>query len=203
MTHLNRVGEIDLLIADPPYITPEGETYVDEISTWLGKVRSTGQAYVFLSGDPREVAAYLNMETWGMDLVQILVWNYNNTGQRQPDYRYNLNYQLVFYYRGKESPALNKPSDGTHQYACQTVNAPDGRIGDRYHQWQKPIELIERFIRNSSEEGQLVFDPFAGTGTTMLAAAKLGRIAHGCEVDVSAVKIAEQRGCDWFTVGDE
>jgi hypothetical protein len=102
---------------------------------------------------------------------------------------------MIFYYRGPDAPAINKPGDGTHQYACQIVNAPDGRIGDRFHEWQKPMELIERFIRNSSNIGDFIFDPFAGTGTTILAAAKLGRKTDGCEIDKANVQICIERGC--------
>jgi len=193
MELLDSIEPIDLLIADPPYFT-DGN-FTDHISKYLAKVKQTGQAYVFLSADPQEVASYLAIDTHHLKIAQILVWNYNNTGQRQPLNRYNSNYQLCFYYRGPDAPDINRPADGKEQYACQTVNAPDGRIGDRYHEWQKPIELIERFIRNSSKEGDFVFDPFAGTGTTIIAAAKLGRKALGCDIDKRAIDICIERGC--------
>lgn len=192
---LDDVPPIDLLLADPPYFT-DGN-FTEHIRECLAKVKPTGQAYVFLSGNPAEVAAYLSMDGDNneMILVQILVWRYDNTGQRQPNDRYNSNYQLVFYFRGPKANPINKPSDGTHQYACQTVNAPDGRMGDRFHEWQKPIDLIDRYILNSSNPGDFVFDPFAGTGTTLLSAAKLGRKSFGCDIDDRAVKIAIERGC--------
>lgn len=190
---LSTVPPIDLLLTDPPYFT-DGD-FTAQVSAYLAKVKPTGQAYVFASADSAEIAAYLIMDSHGLKLEQILVWNYNNTGQRQPNTRYNSNYQLIFYYRGPDAPPLNKPSDGTHQYACQTINAPDARIGDRFHEWQKPLELVERLIRNSSRPGEFVFDPFAGSGTTILAAAKLGRKARGCDIDPEAVKICLERGC--------
>lgn len=187
------VQPIDLLITDPPYFT-NGD-FTRHVSTYLAKVKATGQAYVFASADPAEISSYLMMDSKPLHLEQVLVWNYNNTGQRQPNTRYNSNYQLIFYYRGPDAPPLNKPSDGTHQYACQTINAPDARLGDRFHEWQKPLELIERFIRNSSRPGEFIFDPFAGSGTTILAAAKLGRKAKGCDIDAGAVQICRERGC--------
>lgn len=190
---LPSIPPIDLLITDPPYFT-DGD-FTPQVSAYLARVKTTGQAYVFASADPAEIAAYLIMDSLPMKLEQILVWNYNNTGQRQPNTRYNSNYQLIFYYRGPDAPPLNKPSDGTHQYACQTINAPDARLGDRFHEWQKPLELIERLIRNSSQPGEFVFDPFAGSGTTILAAAKLGRKASGCDSDPGAVAICMERGC--------
>lgn len=190
---LDGIEPIDLLIADPPYFT-DGD-FTGHVSQCLRRVKRTGQAYVFTSGDPVEVAAYLALDSSHMQLAQILVWNYNNTGQRQPNERYTSNYQLALYYRGPDAPPINQPADGKEQYACQTINAPDGRIGDRYHKWQKPLDLVDRFIRNSSIEGDFVFDPFVGSGSTVIAAASLGRKALGCDLDHEAILICEQRGC--------
>ena len=197
MDLIDQTDPIDLLIADPPYFT-DGD-FTSHISAWLEKVKPTGQAYIFIGPYPDEVAAYLGIETHHMTLTQILVWNYNNTGQKQPNKRYTGNYQLCLYYRGPSAKDINKPADGQHQYACQTVNAPDGRIGDRYHEWQKPNELLSRLIRNSSNEGDFIFDPFAGSGTAILVAASLGRRAEGCDSDDAAIKICVERGC---TIGD-
>ena len=190
---LKTTPPIDLLLTDPPYFT-EGD-FTGHVSACLSRVKPTGQAYIFASADPAEIAAYLRMDSHGLKLEQVLIWNYNNTGQRQPNKRYTSNYQIILYYRGPDAPAINKPSDGTHQYACQNVNAPDGRIGDRFHEWQKPMDLIERLIRNSSKLGEFIFDPFAGSGTVILAAAKLGRRVIGCDVDPKAIDICLKRGC--------
>jgi len=83
----------------------------------------------------------------------------------------------------------------TEQFSVQDINAPDGRLGDRYHAWQKPIELAERFVRHSTKEGDTVLDPFACTGSFLLAASKLGRRASGCDIDQANIDIAVQRGC--------
>jgi DNA modification methylase len=50
------------------------------------------------------------------------------------------------------------------------------------HPTQKPIELPMRAIRNSSRNGEIVFDGFAGSGTTLIAAHRLGRKARVCEL---------------------
>lgn len=185
-------SQIDLLITDPPYFT-DGD-FTNHVLLYLNKVKSTGQAYIFASADPEEIKSYIGLKPDNLKLEQILIWNYNNGGQLQPKTRYNSNYQVCFYYRGTEAPNINKPADGKEQYACQTINAPDGRIGDRYHKWQKPNELIERLILNSSKPDDFIFDPFVGSGTTLVCAVKLGRKAQGCEIDKEAIKIANQRG---------
>jgi len=57
------------------------------------------------------------------------------------------------------------------------------------------MELAERLIRHSTKSGDVVYDPFACTGTFLLAAAKLGRMACGAEIDPSHATIAIERGC--------
>lgn len=51
------------------------------------------------------------------------------------------------------------------------------------HPTQKALELAERAIRNSSKRGDIVFDPFLGSGTTLIAAARLGRRCFGIEIE--------------------
>jgi DNA modification methylase len=50
-----------------------------------------------------------------------------------------------------------------------------------YHPTTKPIELIARMVANSSRRGELVYDPFCGSGSTLVAAHQLGRIGYGME----------------------
>jgi DNA modification methylase len=47
----------------------------------------------------------------------------------------------------------------------------------------KPVALVARAIRNSSRPGELVLDPFAGSGTTLIAAEQEGRVARCLELD--------------------
>jgi DNA modification methylase len=51
------------------------------------------------------------------------------------------------------------------------------------HPTQKPLELAERAMRNSSRRGQIVLDTFLGSGTTLIAAARLGRKCFGMEIE--------------------
>ena len=68
---------------------------------------------------------------------------------------------------------------------------PCGR--NKLHPTQKPLELIKRLILASSNEGDLVFDGFAGSGTTGVACKELGRNFIGCELDENYCKIANER----------
>ena len=61
------------------------------------------------------------------------------------------------------------------------------------HPTQKPEKLLAKIILASSENGDFVFDPFAGSGTTLVAAKKLGRQFFGVEIDEEYCCLAEKR----------
>jgi hypothetical protein len=61
----------------------------------------------------------------------------------------------------------------------------------------KPVELVERAIRNSSRPGDVVMDPFGGSGTTMIAAHKSGRKARLIELDPKYVDVIVRRWQDY------
>ncbi len=76
----------------------------------------------------------------------------------------------------------------------------------------KPVALFEYLIRNSAKAGQVVLDPFAGSGTTAIAAERSGRTARLVEIDPRYADVIRRRwaefvnghGCDWeaLTAGE-
>lgn len=183
----------DLLLTDPPYAT-DVEDIAAFAKSWLplalSKVKPTGRAFVFIGAYPAELAAYL--ATAMPD--QVLVWTYRNTLGPTPKENYKLNWQAILYFKGSDAPPLDCPVM-LEQFSVQDINAPDGRQGDRYHAWQKPIEIADRFVRHSTKQGDMVLDPFACTGTFLIAAATLGRLAKGCDISQENIAIAGGRGC--------
>jgi site-specific DNA-methyltransferase (adenine-specific) len=65
--------------------------------------------------------------------------------------------------------------------------------GTRYHTTQKPLALMTAMLRDFTEPGDLVLDPFAGSGTTLVAAKCLGRSAMGIELDAHYARVAQRR----------
>jgi DNA modification methylase len=65
------------------------------------------------------------------------------------------------------------------------------------HPTMKPVELVERAIRNSSRPGDIVLDPFGGSGTTIIAAEKTGRIGWLIELDPKYIDVIVRRWQDW------
>ena len=66
-------------------------------------------------------------------------------------------------------------------------------MGNKYHPNEKPIELMEDFIINSTNEGDKVLDPFMGSGTTCVACKKNNREYYGFEIDEKYYDIAKKR----------
>jgi len=61
------------------------------------------------------------------------------------------------------------------------------------HPTQKPVALLERILLASTNEGDLVLDPFCGSGTTALAALRTKRVFRGIEIDEKWVRVAQRR----------
>jgi DNA modification methylase len=190
---------IDLLITDPPYTTDvkDIKSFTKEwIEVALMKVKQNGRLYICSGAYPDEIQAFIdvlmNQDKFIVD--NPLIWTYRNTLGITPKMKYNLNYQLIWHLYSNDSPELDT-SITNEMFSVQDINAPDGRLGNRLHTWQKPDELANRLIRHGSKKGDLVVDCFACTGTFLIAAAKFDRIAKGCDISEENLKIAKQRGC--------
>lgn len=82
-----------------------------------------------------------------------------------------------------------------------TVWAIPHRKSETGHGTQKPVECMRRPIENNSSPGQAVYEPFCGSGTTIIAAEMAGRSCHAIELDPAYVDVAVTR---WqqFTGGE-
>lgn len=192
-------NSIDLILTDPPYSTD-----IDNISEftkeWLTvaieKTKPNGRLLICSGAYPIEVKAFLDV-LLSQDKFIVdnpLVWTYRNTLGVTPKMKYNLNYQFIWHLYTNKSRELDT-SITNEMFSVMDINAPDGRLGNRLHTWQKPDELALRLVRHTTKEGDLIIDPFCCTGTFLLAANRLKRVSKGCDIDIDNLKIAEQRGC--------
>lgn len=69
-------------------------------------------------------------------------------------------------------------------------NASKSKYG---HPSEKPLEIIKKLVLTASNEGDLIFDPFMGSGTTAVACKELNRNFIGCEIETRYCEIAEKR----------
>jgi len=97
----------------------------------------------------------------------------------------------VFNYR------LMKEINGGKQMKSVWEVRPPERVEKRFgkHPTQKPLTLLDRIVLAASNEGDLVFDPFLGSGTTLLAAFRLRRRALGCDLSLEWLDLSIRRIC--------
>lgn len=119
----------------------------------------------------------------GFHVWKRIVWNKMVRGM---GYHYANSYEFILFLEKGKSPAkTGKIFNGTRQ--LNTLSCPDildfKRIkGSSAYPAEKPLELMELLVTNSSIEGELVIDPFQGSGVVGLASLKNGRYFWGCDI---------------------
>jgi len=84
-----------------------------------------------------------------------------------------------------------------------TVWECDRAQKNEYHPTQKPVPLAERAMCNSSKAGDSVLDLFLGSGTTLIAAEKTGRVCYGMEIDPKYCDVIIKRYADYVGVSED
>ena len=72
----------------------------------------------------------------------------------------------------------------------------EGESGERVHPTQKPVKLISQILEDFSKPNDIVYDPFLGSGTTLIASEKTNRICYGMEIDPAYCDVIIQRWQD-------
>tara|TARA_B110000003_G_C16647294_1_gene532596 strand:+ start:355 stop:1131 length:777 start_codon:yes stop_codon:yes gene_type:complete len=143
-----------------------------------------------------------------MYLKNIIIWNFDWGGSTNK--RFSSRYEYVFFFTKNKNkwnfnlndisiPSVNHRPD---RFKTQFKNPSDvwnipmvsGSFNERTsHPAQYPEKLIERIIKASTNEGDLVLDPFMGSGTTAVVARKLLRNFVGYEINKEYVEISKKR----------
>lgn len=151
--------------------------------------------YVACPGGPLHILFEVAMHTRGM-FRQTLIWVKNNATFSPMGVSYHWRHEPILY---------GWVPNGPHRYhgdrKQDTVWEIDRPMASPDHPTMKPIELVSRAISHSSLKGEIVYDPFLGSGTTLIAAHRLGRVCYGCEIDpVYADVILKRAEAEGLTV---
>lgn len=184
---------IDLVLTDPPYLvnyqSRDGRTIAGDTSdSWL--LPAFAEAYRVLKSDRFCISFYgwnradSYLKAWrevGFRPVGHLVWVKSySSGSAFLQYRHEQAYLLA---KGKPERPVSPMSDVQEwKYT-----------GNRLHPTQKPVLALLRLVRAFSEPGEIVLDPFCGSGSVLLAAKLLGRRYIGVEVREDYYEITRQR----------
>lgn len=134
----------------------------------------------------------------GLDLINLCVWVKPNGGMGS---FYRSRHELVFVAKHPGAPHMNNVELGVHgryrtnvwEYAGATGGRADELDDFTLHPTVKPVRLVEDAILDATAAGATVFDPFLGSGTTLLAAARTQRRCIGIEICPAYVDVAIRR----------
>jgi DNA modification methylase len=198
---------VDMTATDPPYNVNYANTAKDKMR---GKDRpilndNIGADFgAFLQSacqnilDVTKGAVYIAMSSSELDTLQaafraaggkwstFIIWAKNTFTLGRADYQ------------RQYEPILYGWKDGAQHYWCGARDQGDvwhikKPHKNDLHPTMKPVELMERAVRNSSKTRDLVLDPFGGSGTTMIACEKSGRRARLIELDPKYVDVIVKR----------
>jgi len=202
---------VDMTFTDPPYNVNYANTAKDKMR---GKNRpimndNLGEGFSSFLFDAcdniltrTKGAVYIAMSSSELDTLQtafrsaggkwstFIIWAKNTFTLGRADYQ------------RQYEPILYGWRDGTDHYWCgardqgDVWNVKKPQKND-LHPTMKPVELVERAIRNSSKTRDLVLDPFGGSGSTLIACEKAGRRARLIELDPKYVDVIVRRWQEW------
>ena len=205
-------NSVDLIVTDPPYKmnhTTGGCTNIGLKNKWQGNIKAGNTvmnfdltikfsewlpeiyrvlkngSHCYIFCNDKNMQGLLNEATkCGFRESNILVWIKNNA---TPNRYYMKNLEFVlFLYKGTAKPIKNMGSK------C-AVEAKNINGKEKLHPTQKPVDLLEIYIRNSCGTNGVVLDPFMGSGSTGVACVRTGRHFIGIEKDQQYFQIAQGR----------
>jgi len=208
---------VDLVVADPPYNIGKAEwddieEYILWSAGWLREALRilTFQGSIYVCSSQRWMP-YLFIELDRMAIWQnTIVWHYTNgLGSNR---HYSMRYEPLLFFTKTTDYYFDidalRTKDWAHGRGCEKGYHPKGRnptdvwhihrlvwnnLERVDHPTQKPVKLFGQMIMASCPIRGMVFDPFIGSGTTAVAADRLGRKWFGCDISSLYVSLALER----------
>jgi DNA modification methylase len=195
----------NLMVTDPPYGVEYDPTWraragVNLNPKKLGTVANDAradwrEAWALFPGDVAYVwhagryasTVQASLEAAGFDIRTQIIWAKDRFALSRGDYHWQ---HEPCWYAVRKSRAGHWSGDRSQSTLWQIPARDDDGHG---HGTQKPVECMRRPIENNSSPGQAVFDPFVGSGTTIIAAEMTGRACHALEIDPAYVDVAIER----------
>lgn len=204
-------GPINLICTDPPYgvafksgaaATLAGKKFTPEIANDLnlddaiqifygamdplvGKLADDCDMYVFcdrlMIGEWQLVVNSLD----GFEVKNVLAWDKGTPGMGDLEGNWGFSWEACLYAKKGRTKVNSRRSS--------VISVPRTPAGENFHPTQKPVQLLEVLIEQSTQPGDLVVDPFAGSGSTIVAAQTTGRNGIGIELDPEHARRANDR----------
>ena len=203
---------IDLIVTDPPYPTTSRGNAGNSGGMLQKDINKKGRVFTYNNINCKEYAPefyrllkdgshcyvmtnnvnlidMLNTFTdVGFHFIKSLIWNKGNKIMGQ---YYMSQYEYILFFRKGKGKKIN--NCGTSDILSIPNKKTKDKDGKNIHDTEKPIELMEVLVNNSSQENELVLDPFMGVGSTGIACIKNNRNFIGIEIDENYFTIAKER----------
>ncbi len=193
--------------------------FMEKVCSSIYERTVEGGAIYFMQREKNTKNVIEVLENSNWTFQNLIIWKKKTSAVPQ-EYKFGLHYQIIVFATKGEKPRIfnrlriNPPRLVTEKYErprgiyvtdvwddirelTSGYFAGDEAIrtknGERFHKQQSPIALLLRIILSSTKVGDMVFDPFAGTGTTLLVAKQLKRRYLGVEIDPLNVEVIKNR----------
>lgn len=196
---------IDVIITDPPYLLSEhytgeivltGRENVNKykmsnfdmefeperlVDDFERIIKPAGNIFIFTSDNL--IGRYFDLFNPIFDTVRLFTWHKTNPAMqiRKKSFLHSTEHIICCWKKGHKFNFLGQRRMHNH-FECPTASGRERCIHPR-HPFQKPERLLKYFIEISSDEDDIIFDPFAGVASTGAAALKLGRRFAGVEIE--------------------
>lgn len=203
---------IDLIATDPPYKVMARGSSGNAGGMLLKDINRQGKVFQFNDIDCTEYAPefyrilkdgshcyvmtnHINLQHMlntftkcGFHFIKSLIWDKGNKIMGQ---FYMSQFEYILFFRKGTGIKIN--NCGTSDLLSIPNVKTKGTNGDNLHDTEKPVELMRILIENSSKKGDVVFEPFMGSGSTGVAAKMTDRDFIGCEIDPHYFEICQNR----------
>lgn len=194
---------VDCVVMDPPYLidyTDTRESYnptfndssdnkEKKLDEWFKAIKRVikpnAHIYCFYGMD-EDNTFYKMLKKYFNPQLQPIIWVKNNHTMAMQGFEkvYASMYEPIYFCSNGERMLNDRVSRNVLNYAIPT---------NKVHKTQKPVELLSYLINNSTIQGEIVLDPFMGSGSTCIAAKQCGRKYIGIEIESDIYNIAVER----------
>ena len=207
-------NSLDLIITDPPYkVTRRGlskntttggmviselgikgkifkynDIKANEYIPELYRVLKDGSHCYIMTNHVNLYEILTVAQNSGFHFIKSLIWDKGNKIMGQC---YMSQFEYILFFRKGKHKKIN--NCGTSDILSIPNKKTKGVDGKNIHDTEKPIELMRVLVENSSQEGDVVCDPFFGVGAVPIACKQLNRRFVGTEIDEKYFNVAKQR----------
>jgi site-specific DNA-methyltransferase (adenine-specific) len=200
-----RAESVDVILTDPPYgiryqsrkrrqhptlpSSIQGDDSLNALRDAMAfldpLLKPDRHAYVFAAPMRIGEAALAVSDFW--HLKNVLIWDKGNAGSMGDCLAgYSVNWEAILYASKGRRPLVGPRPRCIYRYDWQGSRDP-------VHPTVKPVAVMRWLLAKSSQAGELVLDPFMGSGVVLRAAAELGRKAIGIEIEERYCEVAVER----------